>query len=173
MQLMGVTEQVVDFVDIFGLDDELLAMVPQPAHAVILLYPVGAGMDERRQQQFPANYLPPGGDIWYLPQTVGNACATVALLHAFANLPNNLRTKLFNENGSILYSIILVNIIIHATQQEYWPNSSSRQRSWLQLNAPNCLRVALTFAMSIISVPIKAKRPHRTLMPMWTCISCV
>ncbi|KAE8653839.1 hypothetical protein F3Y22_tig00117056pilonHSYRG00291 [Hibiscus syriacus] len=37
--------------DVYGLDDELLAMVPQPVLAVLFLFPITSQTEEERLQQ--------------------------------------------------------------------------------------------------------------------------
>ncbi|KAI8475782.1 MAG: peptidase C12, ubiquitin carboxyl-terminal hydrolase 1 [Monoraphidium minutum] len=78
------------FYDVLGLDEELLAMVPQPVAAVLLLYPItsdteaAAKADDERLAAEGAAAGHPGG-VYYLKQTIGNACGTIAMLHAFGN----------------------------------------------------------------------------------------
>lgn len=71
------------FHDVFGLDDDLLAMLPQPITAVILLFPGGVKED---QSSPPA--LPDGSPFFlYQVKGLGNACGTIASVHAVANSP--------------------------------------------------------------------------------------
>lgn len=67
------------FTDIYSLDEDLLAIVPQPCLAVILLFPV------------TETFVPQDGeciqddDVFFMRQYVGNACGTVAAVHALMN----------------------------------------------------------------------------------------
>jgi len=71
-----------NFVDVYGLDPDLLAMVPRPVAAVVLLFP-----DNKDKVNQPIgdmqNEFPPS--LYYTKQTIGNACGTVAIVHALAN----------------------------------------------------------------------------------------
>ncbi|WFD29352.1 ubiquitinyl hydrolase 1 [Malassezia sp. CBS 17886] len=82
---MGLDTSQFGYHDVFGLDEELLAMVPAPAHAVLFLFPLTAGIEARhRAEDAAAGARDTGGALWF-PQKVGNACGTIGLLHAIAN----------------------------------------------------------------------------------------
>lgn len=106
----------LEFVDVYGLDDELLSMVPQPAVAVLLVYPINEAaeeynveMTEKTQKLYniaaanntksdveddendkkkTTTTVAPGSPAWFCAQTISNACGTIAILHAIGN---NLR----------------------------------------------------------------------------------
>ena len=82
------------FADVFGLDEELLMMVPQPCAALCLLYPSTKISRPRRedlrkkkkeQEAAGAVSLPEG--MFFLQQhdEIGNACGTIAAVHALSN----------------------------------------------------------------------------------------
>ncbi|TFK65943.1 peptidase C12, ubiquitin carboxyl-terminal hydrolase 1 [Pluteus cervinus] len=77
------------FGDIYGLDDDLLAMVPQPVIAVILLFPVSEPLAKARKEEDEqiAKDGQPKIDptILWIKQTIGNACGTMGLIHTLAN----------------------------------------------------------------------------------------
>lgn len=77
-----------EFVDIFGVDDELLAMVPPGSVAVTLLFQCSENLRKFQEAQRDA-ILTSGqvlsSDIFYLKQYVGNACGTIASIHCLAN----------------------------------------------------------------------------------------
>ena len=77
------------FCDVFGLDEELLQMVPQPCRAVVLLYPtpqLRAFKEEQRQRGEREGQLL-SENLFYMKQHdhVGNACGTIGTIHALAN----------------------------------------------------------------------------------------
>ncbi|KAH9777063.1 ubiquitin carboxyl-terminal hydrolase 3 [Citrus sinensis] len=74
---LGLPAEEAECYDVYGLDDELLAMVPQPVLAVLFLYPLTA-------QEFSKN-------VYFMKQTVGNACGTIGLLHAVGNVTSEIK----------------------------------------------------------------------------------
>ncbi|XP_022639130.1 ubiquitin carboxyl-terminal hydrolase 3-like isoform X2 [Vigna radiata var. radiata] len=76
--------------DVFGLDEELLEMVPKPVLAVLFLYPITAKTEEERLQQEneKKDY---SSKVYFMKQTVGNACGLIGLLHALGNLTSEVK----------------------------------------------------------------------------------
>ncbi|KAJ7355420.1 hypothetical protein DFH08DRAFT_912432 [Mycena albidolilacea] len=79
----------VGFGDVYGLDESLLAMVPQPVKAVVLLFPISPESEARRktEDETIASKGQPELDptIVWIKQTISNACGTMGLIHAIAN----------------------------------------------------------------------------------------
>merc|ERR1719193_689138 len=75
--------------DVWGFDDELLAFVPQPVIACVLLFPSCDEITEYKLKQ--AKEIEESNqhldDLFYITQhdQIGNACGTIALCHALAN----------------------------------------------------------------------------------------
>ncbi|KAG0330433.1 Ubiquitin carboxyl-terminal hydrolase isozyme L3 [Podila humilis] len=68
------------YADVMGLDEELLAFVPQPVHAVILLFPVSPTyesyvQEEKTRIDQQGQVVSP--NIVFYPQTISNACGTM------------------------------------------------------------------------------------------------
>eukprot|EP00899_Mesostigma_viride_P010425 jgi/Mesvir1/19384/Mv10421-RA.1 len=81
------------FCDVYGLDDEMLSMVTSPVLAVLLLFPVTEKSEEARNEE--AERIAKGGEqvspnVYFVKQTVGNACGTIALIHAVCNNSGHL-----------------------------------------------------------------------------------
>ena len=76
--------------EVLALEDWALDMVPQPVHAVLFLYPLTAAQ-RKHEEAHPTAPLeatsdPSSGAPFFMKQTVGNACGTIAVLHSLANL---------------------------------------------------------------------------------------
>jgi len=77
-----------EFVDVFGVDPELLAMVPPSCVAITLLFqcsPKQAKHKQEQQAKIDAGKQTVSPNLVYLKQYVGNACGTIACLHSMAN----------------------------------------------------------------------------------------
>ncbi|KAJ6591733.1 hypothetical protein DFH09DRAFT_1259295 [Mycena vulgaris] len=80
---------LTQFDDVFGLDEPLLAMVPQPVKAVVLLFPISPESEAQRKREDEEilSHGQPELDptIFWIKQTISNACGTMGLIHAIAN----------------------------------------------------------------------------------------
>nr|CAD7596542.1 unnamed protein product [Timema genevievae] len=74
-------------VDVYGLDPDILAVVPRPVLAVLLLFPWSGKFtdfnatkeDETEKDQTVSD------KVYFLKQVISNACGTIALIHSVAN----------------------------------------------------------------------------------------
>ncbi|XP_012228476.1 ubiquitin carboxyl-terminal hydrolase isozyme L3 [Linepithema humile] len=108
-------------IDVYGLDPDLLAIVPRPILAVILLYPTkGEKTEEEKEKEKEKENenekekVQEGkGDIsdsvYHMKQSISNACGTIALLHSVANnldsiqLEDGFLKKFLNESKGLSY----------------------------------------------------------------------
>ncbi|KAH3944592.1 ubiquitin carboxyl-terminal hydrolase [Parastagonospora nodorum] len=86
---LGLSQKLA-FHDVFSIDEpELLAFVPRPAHALLLVFPVSETYEKFRIQEDKdrpeyQGHGPEEEVVWY-KQTIGNACGLIGLLHGVSN----------------------------------------------------------------------------------------
>lgn len=68
----------LNVVDVLGFDDELLRMVEGKVEGVLLCYPILKETESKVDQEAK-------GRLYFMRQTIRNACATMALIHLLAN----------------------------------------------------------------------------------------
>ncbi|XP_053563899.1 ubiquitin carboxyl-terminal hydrolase isozyme L3 [Bombina bombina] len=76
------------FVDVYGLDPDLLSMVPRPVCAVLLLFPVTEKYELFRaeeEEKIKTHGQDLNSSVYFMKQTIRNACGTIGLIHAVAN----------------------------------------------------------------------------------------
>lgn len=89
--------------DVYSLDDpSLLAFIPRPAHALLLVFPTSPSYEKARYEEDKS--LPdyggrgPEEEVLWFKQTIGNACGLMGLLHSACNgMTRDLIGTLFSE----------------------------------------------------------------------------
>ena len=86
---LGVSPKLA-FHDVFSIDDpDLLAFVPRPAYALLLVFPVSETYERfRREEDGPIDEYQgsgPNEDVLWFKQTIRNACGLIGLLHGVTN----------------------------------------------------------------------------------------
>ncbi|WVZ86608.1 hypothetical protein U9M48_033362 [Paspalum notatum var. saurae] len=87
---LGVPDDV-GFCDVYGLDDDMLAMVPQPVLAVILLYPQDRSKESQASTASSVETKEPSKKVYFTKQTIGNACGTIGIIHALGNAASRIK----------------------------------------------------------------------------------
>lgn len=88
---LGLSDDL-QFYDVYSLDEPaLLAHIPRPAYALLVIIPLTKVWDEERKNEDAAKeeYAGFGEDepvIWF-KQTIGNACGSIGVLHSVINGP--------------------------------------------------------------------------------------
>jgi len=105
--MVGLPKEVVEFSEVYSLDPEFLAMIPRPVEAVLLVFPITKEFNEmcksedEKLQKDGQPHLDP--TLFYIKQTIPNACGTIALLHSIYNSPLPLEPmsalQRFQERG--------------------------------------------------------------------------
>ncbi|KAJ1525218.1 hypothetical protein ONE63_010047 [Megalurothrips usitatus] len=95
MQRAGAPDDL-QIVDVFGLDPELLAIVPQPVHSLILLFPCSDNYEsfkaeEEEKLKDKDQGIP--SSTFFMKQITPNACGTIALLHGIVNNLDKIKLK--------------------------------------------------------------------------------
>ncbi|KAH9124254.1 hypothetical protein LEN26_008434 [Aphanomyces euteiches] len=86
---MGVAEDAeYGFCDVYSTEDWALEMVLRPVLAVVMLFPIKPASEEHTKEQrgrIEREGQVVSDKVYYMKQTVGNACGTVGILHALGN----------------------------------------------------------------------------------------
>lgn len=101
---LGLSDKL-SFHDVFSIDDpDLLAFVPRPAHALLLIFPVNQTYEKFRVEEDSnkQEYQGSGPDeevVWY-KQTIGNACGLIGLLHGVSNGEARSHIRVLSSHAS-------------------------------------------------------------------------
>lgn len=98
---------VLLFHDVYSVTDpELLAFLPQPVMALVMLFPITNSFEEYRKLEDAKNSNSDTGSgaIWF-KQTIRNGCGLYALLHILANLPRDFIVENLMVNKLLLQQI--------------------------------------------------------------------
>lgn len=93
---LGMDTSNYEFVDVFSTEPWALEMIPQPVMAVLMLYPISNVQEEWRNQEEEERKRDQAlvsPKVWFMKQRIGNACGTIGLIHALANLPPSEQTQ--------------------------------------------------------------------------------
>lgn len=98
------------FYDVFGVDPDLLPLVPQPCIALVLLFPCSDKhytFKNEEEEHLKKEGQTVSQNLFYMKQYVGNACGTIGILHALSNNTESLTLgdgflKRFFEKGQTM-----------------------------------------------------------------------
>ena len=81
---LGLSDQF-GFHDVLSVEDWALDMIPAPVRVILLLFPISEASEQERREKQTTN----DEGVYFMRQTVENACGTIAVLHALVNLASS------------------------------------------------------------------------------------
>lgn len=93
---MGVDTSKYAFHDVFSTEEWALSMVPRPVLGVVMLFPIKEStriLDEQENARIESEGQTVSPEIYFMKQTIGNACGTVGILHTLANSRASLELR--------------------------------------------------------------------------------
>lgn len=112
------------FYDILGVEDWALDMIPKPLFAIVLLFPISKASESERQQ---SNARLSDACSYFMTQTVGNACGTVAVLHAMLNL--HMDSVIISNEGSYVQRMSEATRSLSYSERGIWLENDSEIES--------------------------------------------
>ena len=92
---LGLDTSIINFVDVLSTEEWALDMIPSPVYAMACLFPIKEASEAHktaeeasrlaRIESQGATFVDPSTSLFYIKQTIPNACGTIALIHAIAN----------------------------------------------------------------------------------------
>ena len=105
IQKMGVDTSKLQFCEVLSLDDWALDMVPRPVTAVLMVFPIKESSEAHKAAEaakIAAEGQVVSPNLRYIKQTIGNACGTIGILHALANVAGENESLLQCASGSYI-----------------------------------------------------------------------
>lgn len=85
---LGMDVSLFEYSDVFSTEDWALEMVPKPCVGVLMLFPIKSESEifkEEENDKILAEGQIVSPDVYFMKQTVGNACGTIGILHSIVN----------------------------------------------------------------------------------------
>uniref|UniRef100_A0A8D0G6Y7 Ubiquitin carboxyl-terminal hydrolase n=1 Tax=Sphenodon punctatus TaxID=8508 RepID=A0A8D0G6Y7_SPHPU len=87
------------FVDVLGFEEDVLSTLPNPACALLFLFPLTAQHENFRQKQIgELKGQELSSKVYFVKQIPGNSCGTIGIVHAVANNQGKLS---FDEGSEL------------------------------------------------------------------------
>ncbi|EPY25086.1 cysteine peptidase, Clan CA, family C12 [Angomonas deanei] len=93
---LGIEDLKVEFTDVFGLNEDLMSMVPRPVKAFLFVFPINEATEAQSRALTTAQedeikaFKEKHPELFFVKQLIANACGTIGILHALLNNKDSL-----------------------------------------------------------------------------------
>lgn len=128
---MGLDTSKYSFTDVFSTEDWALDMVPRPVVGVVMLFPIKDVSEEHAKAErtkIEQDGQTVSDNVYYMKQTIGNACGTVGIIHAIINA-NKQGTRDLVKKDSYLDKLTTVTATMTAAERAAYLESDDEIES--------------------------------------------